>query len=94
VQGPRRVSAVLGSGPRIAALDHPNIVRVYSVDNEGDRYYLVMEHIEGVDLQRLVEQHGPLNCDRAADYIGQAAEGLEHAHRRNISIARSLRPVC
>ena len=68
----------------IAALDHPNIVQAYSVDNEMDRYFIVMEYIEGQDLQRVVETGGPLEFDRAADYIRQAAGGLAHAHARNL----------
>src|SRR5271165_6198133 len=68
----------------IAALDHPNIVQAYSVDNEMDRYFIVMEFVDGQDLQRLVEIHGPLDFELAADYIRQAAEGLAHAHVRNL----------
>jgi serine/threonine protein kinase len=68
----------------IAALDHPNIVQAYSVDNEMDRYFIVMEFVDGDDLQRLVEASGPLEIDRAANYIRQAAEGLAHAHARNL----------
>ena len=68
----------------IAALDHPNIVQAYSVDNEMDRYFIVMEYIDGQDLQRMVETNGPMEFDRAADYLRQAAEGLAHAHARNL----------
>ena len=68
----------------IAALDHPNIVHAYSLDNEGDRYYMVLELVEGRDLQRMVEADGPLDYSRAADYIRQAAEGLDHAHSRKM----------
>ncbi len=65
----------------IAVLDHPNIVQAYSVDNEMDRYFIVMEYVDGKDLQRMVEAGGPLEFDRAANYIRQAAEGLAHAAR-------------
>lgn len=68
----------------VAALDHPNIVRAYSIDDEGDRYYLVMEYVEGEDLQHLVDRDGPLDADRAIDYIRQAADGLDHAHQRKM----------
>jgi serine/threonine protein kinase len=37
-------------------LDHPNIVRCYDVDNEGDTHYIVMEFIEGKDLNTIVKQ--------------------------------------
>ena len=40
--------------------------------------------VDGQDLQRLVELNGPLDFDHAADYIRQAAEGLAHAHARNL----------
>ena len=68
----------------IAALDHPNIVQAYSVDNEMDRYFIVMEFVDGQDLQRMVELNGPLGSDQAANYVRQAAEGLAHAHARNL----------
>ena len=74
----------LAEARAVAALDHPNIVQAYNVDNEGDRYYIVMEYIDGLDLQRLVETEGPLEYGLAADYIRQAADGLAHAHARNM----------
>jgi eukaryotic-like serine/threonine-protein kinase len=81
---PVSLERFLAEARAIASLDHPNIVRAYSVDSEGDRYYIVMEYVEGVDLQRLVENGGPLDCHRAVDYIHQAADGLDHAHQRNM----------
>ncbi|NLY03135.1 MAG: protein kinase [Rhodopirellula sp.] len=68
----------------VAALNHPNIVHAYSIDNEGDRYYMAMEFVEGEDLQRMVEKKGPLDAADAADYIRQAADGLAHAHGKKI----------
>ncbi len=68
----------------VAALNHPNIVHAYNIDNEGERYYMVMEFVEGQDLQRMVEEQGPLDHTLAAEYIRQAADGLAHAHERNI----------
>jgi len=67
-----------------AALEHPNIRRTYSVDSEADRYYMVMEYVDGVDLQTLVETEGPLDWHRAAAFIRQVADGLAHAHAKNI----------
>jgi len=81
---PALLKQFLTEARAIAALDHPNIVHPYSVDSEGDRYYLVMEYVEGRDLQRMVEADGPLPFDRAARYIQQAADGLAHAHGRDM----------
>ncbi|MBN2216289.1 MAG: protein kinase [Pirellulales bacterium] len=68
-----------------AALDHPNIVRAFDVDKDRERHYIVMEYVAGVDLNELVREEGPLDFAFAVDCIRQAAEGLAHAHRRNMA---------
>ena len=75
-----------------AALDHPNIVRAYDIDNEGDVHYLVMEYVPGRDLQTLVADQGPLDFPAAADYVIQAAHGLQHAHDAGL-IHRDVKPA-
>jgi serine/threonine-protein kinase len=75
-----------------AALDHPNIVRAYDVDNDGDIHYMVMEYVDGRDLQQLVKRNGRMDYARAADYIRQAAEGLSHAHAHGL-IHRDVKPA-
>ena len=75
-----------------AALDHPNIVRVYDIDNEGDIHYLVMEYVPGRDLQTIVASEGPLDFVDAARYVAQAARGLQHAHDAHL-IHRDVKPA-
>ncbi|MGQ9575880.1 MAG: serine/threonine-protein kinase [Thermoguttaceae bacterium] len=75
-----------------AALDHRNIVRAYDVDNQGEVHFLVMEYVEGRDLQSLVKADGPLDYARAAEYIRQAAEGLQYAHQAGL-IHRDVKPA-
>ena len=75
-----------------AALDHHNIVRAYDVDNDGDTHYLVMEYVDGRDLQRIVKEDGPLSYVAAAEYVRQAAEGLAHAHQAGL-IHRDVKPA-
>lgn len=76
----------------IASLNHPNIVLAYDIDNEGDVHYIVMEHVDGLDLQQLVKRDGALDYATAADIIAQAARGLEHAHGKGI-IHRDVKPA-
>lgn len=76
----------------VAALDHPNIVRAFDVDHDGETHYLVMEYVPGRDLKRLVEQDGPLAPRTAADYIRQAADGLAHAHAAGL-VHRDMKPA-
>lgn len=75
-----------------AALDHRNIVRAYDVDQDNGQHFMVMEYVEGRDLQQIVKQEGPLDYPTAAEYIRQAAEGLSHAHQANL-IHRDVKPA-
>jgi serine/threonine-protein kinase len=65
----------------VSRLDHPPIVHALDAGQEADgRLYLVMEHVEGTDLARLVKEKGPLSPRLACDVVRQAALALEHAH--------------
>src|SRR5438105_14282220 len=76
----------------VAALDHPNIVRAYDIDQEENLHFLVMEYVDGTSLQDLVKNSGPLDPARAAHYISQAAQGLQHAHEIAGLVHRDLKP--
>lgn len=75
----------------IASLNHPNIVLAYDIDNQDDVHYIVMEYVDGIDLQALVKRDGPLEFTAAADAISQAAQGLQHAHSKGV-IHRDVKP--
>ena len=75
----------------VAALDHRNIIRVFDVEQTRGAPFMVMEYVDGIDLDKYVAAHGPLEPNRAADYIRQAAEGLEHAHQAGL-IHRDVKP--
>jgi serine/threonine-protein kinase len=79
-------------GQAVAALDHQNIVRAYDLGSEGRIHYLVMEYVEGNDLEDLVKRSGPLDFYAAAGYIAQAAAGLEHAHDCGL-VHRDIKPA-
>lgn len=76
----------------IASLNHPNIVTAYDIDNDGDTHYIVMEYVDGLDMQALVKRDGPLDFATAADLLAQAADGLEHAHSKGV-IHRDVKPA-
>ena len=78
-------------GRAAAAMNDPNIVRIYDLANDEDVHYMVMEYVEGIDLQELVQRDGPLPVDRALRFIRQAATGLKHAHDRKI-VHRDVKP--
>src|SRR2546426_11877682 len=74
-----------------AALDHPNIVHAYDIDQDETLHFLVMEYVDGASMQELVKRSGPLDPVRAAHYVRQAALGLEHAHKSGL-IHRDIKP--
>jgi serine/threonine protein kinase len=74
-----------------AALNHPNVVRALDLGQEGDLHYLSMEYIDGASLTELVRTGGALAPRLLADYLRQAAAGLQHAHEAGL-IHRDIRP--
>ncbi|MCA9133377.1 MAG: serine/threonine protein kinase [Planctomycetales bacterium] len=76
----------------IASLNHPNVVRAHDIDNQGDTHYIVMEYVDGDDLQTIVKKKGPLPFEKVANYIAQAAHGLQHAHEVGL-IHRDVKPA-
>ena len=76
----------------VARLDHPNVVRVYSVAHDAQRPYLVMELIEGRSLAEVTrEAGGRLPPRRAAELCLEVARGLAHAHGRRV-LHRDVKP--
>ncbi len=74
-----------------AGLDDPHIVRTFDIDHDGKVNFMVMEYIDGALLYDIVHRFGPLAVPRAANYIQQAALGLQHAHEANL-VHRDIKP--
>src|SRR5262245_34681213 len=75
----------------VAALDHPNIVRVFDMERVGNVPFMVMEYVDGASMHQIVSRFGPLTSIRAAHYARQAAAGLQHAHEHGL-IHRDIKP--
>ncbi len=79
----------------VASMNHPNIVRAYDVDKQTesgtDIHFLVMEYVEGRNIEQIVKEQGPLDYVAAVDYIRQAADGLGHAHLSGM-VHRDVKP--
>lgn len=76
---------------------HPNLVQIQDFDRAGDRYFLVMEFVEGVTLRRVVglcRKHGlPIPLSALVEIGRQACEGLSHLHGLRDDQGRLLRMV-
>ncbi len=73
------------------AIDHPNVVRVIDVGRSEDRYYLIMEYVQGDTLDRIIDQERRLSLERATKYLRDIAAGLAAAHRSG-TIHRDIKP--
>ncbi len=77
---------------RLAArLNHPHVVAVYDLVDDGDDHWLVMEYVEGVTLAALISRDGALAPDEAAVLVRQAADALAAAHAVGI-VHRDVKP--
>ena len=74
-----------------AQLSHPNVVHAFDADQVGTTHIFVMEHIDGIDLNKLVKDKGTLPVDQACDCIRQAALGLQHAFEKGM-VHRDIKP--
>jgi serine/threonine protein kinase len=75
----------------VGALEHANIVRALDADEHMGTHYLVLEYIEGQNLQELVKQRGPLAIADACWLVRQTALALAHAHERGL-VHRDIKP--
>ena len=77
----------------IAQLDHPNVVDIYDRGTEGDRLWITMRLVDGLDVARMVAPGHPMRpVARAVGIVAQAAAGLDAAHRRGL-LHRDVKPA-
>jgi serine/threonine-protein kinase len=76
----------------VAQLAHPNIVTAFDASAAGGRFYLVLEYVDGPNLEQLVRKQGPLSVGLACDYIAQVASGLQCAHQLGM-VHRDIKPA-
>jgi adenylate cyclase len=75
----------------VAALNHPNIVTIHSVEEADGTYFLTMELVQGVALSQLIPSEG-LPLDEFFDLAISLADALAAAHEKGI-VHRDLKPA-
>lgn len=73
-------------------LKSEHVARVMDVGAHDGIPFIVMELLEGRDLDTVVAQDGPLPIETAVEYVIQACEGVAEAHARGI-VHRDLKPA-
>lgn len=73
-------------------LQHPNIVTIYDFGHEGDLAYLVMEFVEGANLQRIIASGTPISLMQRIEIITRIAEAIDYAHSLGVT-HRDIKPA-
>jgi tRNA A-37 threonylcarbamoyl transferase component Bud32 len=79
----------------VSKLRHPNIARVYHFNQEGGRYYMVMELVEGTTLRQRLDKlavtRRRMSQEEVLQIISQLASALDYAHQQGM-IHRDVKP--
>jgi serine/threonine protein kinase/tetratricopeptide (TPR) repeat protein len=88
---PERLERFRREARALAALNHPHIVTIYSVEQEGDVHFLTMELVVGQALDRLISSRA-LPIERVRQIAHAVTAALSAAHEKGI-IHRDLKPA-
>lgn len=76
----------------LQSFDHPNIIKLYGVEQTSNHYYLIMEYCEDGDLNQYVKGLVKgLSEEQIRDYLTQIADGINYLHLKQI-VHRDLKP--
>ena len=91
---PEFQSNFIGEARLVADLIHTNIVQTYHLGQIGGQYFMVMEFVNGVNLEQFLERHRvlgrPMPVDLAAFITSRIARGLTYAHQKRDNDGRLL----
>jgi Tol biopolymer transport system component/predicted Ser/Thr protein kinase len=91
VADPSRKRRFIQEARAASALNHPNIITIYDIDEADGVHFIAMEYVEGKTLDRLIARHG-LRLNEALKYAVQMAAALAKAHSAGI-VHRDLKPA-
>lgn len=78
-------------GQAVARLNHPNVVKIYEVGQDGETWYIAMEYIDGMTLAEMLEDQGHLPLDSVLNLAQQIAAGLDCTHSQGV-LHRDIKP--
>ena len=84
-------SRFLREAQMAAALTHPNIVPIYTVDEVEGMVFFVMALVDGESVSARLRREGSLPVDEARTIVAQVADALDFAHRQGV-VHRDIKP--
>ena len=67
-----------------ASLDHPSICTIHGVEYLGEEPFLVMEHVKGIPLSKVIRGRRSISQSTALDFARQIASAVAHAHEHGV----------
>lgn len=82
-------------GNILATLSHPAIPKIFDVFDENDRAYIIMEYINGSDLEMVLNKTRELPYDKILEWAIDLCDVLDylHSHKPNAIIFRDMKPA-
>src|ERR1022692_221607 len=90
VSDPERRRRFVQEAKSASALNHPNIMHIYDIDESDGSLFIAMEYVNGLTLERAI-QEGGLRLQENLRWAAQIADGLAAAHAAGI-VHRDLKP--
>ena len=88
---PKSVERFRREAVTAANLEHPSIVRVYDVQQQGNIHFITMRFVQGTTLRDILRDNGSLPLPAALNIIKPVASALHYAHRNGV-IHRDVKP--
>lgn len=94
VEQPEALQLLMKEAEKTRRLSHPNIIRLYDVDSDGDIHFLIMEYLDGETLDQVIKRSKPkgLKLDGAIRLLEQISAALTYAHQQGI-VHTDLKPA-
>ena len=83
-ENPQALRNFLREAKAAAQLNHPNIVTVYDAGEQGGRYYIAMEFVDGSTLKQIVRKRGAIAPGGVFHVLVQMCEALAYAHDKKV----------
>ena len=90
-QDKSRIDRFIREAKSAANVEHPNVLPVQNVGNEGEIYYIEMQFVDGGTLDDVLEQKGKFEINEATRIVRDVAAGLGAAHAKGI-VHRDMKP--
>jgi serine/threonine protein kinase len=89
---PEVVQRFLREAKTLAKFSHHNIVTLYTAIEEENRFYLIMEYVEGETVKSMIDEKGALPLEECIGIFLQVLQGVGYAHQIQV-IHRDIKPA-